>query len=150
MSPGGSSFPNNSVYSKGQDGEWAFDTNLYGKVNLAAIDPSVVLPIDSMVAVSSACIILTAGAATSTTIVAAQGGTTKIQLRGWMISALSTTTRLFEIRFGGTAVANGYIGRGVMNWNMIGHYLLGGNNKALKLYVNGAGTFTATAYWKKG
>lgn len=188
--PGGSKLPDTAVYSKAQNGEWAFDTDLRGKVvisgvsagttfsanitgtvdahlvggttnqdvRLAAVS-SIIVPVSGSVTANFAqtstravAVLTTSGASGTVEVVAAGGANTKTEVRGFSLCNEGANLRRFELRFGttGTAFWRGSLAAagGAFNWNLIGHYQISANNKAIRAYMNGAGTATVTVYYR--
>lgn len=127
-------------------------------VRLAAVS-SIVVPVSGNVTANFAqtstrgvAVLTTSGASGTVEAVAAGGANTKTEVRGFSICNEGANLRRFELRFGttGTAFWRGSLAAsgGAFNWNMIGHYQISANNKAIRAYMNGAGTATVTVYYR--
>lgn len=134
-------------YSQEQAGNWAFDANLAGKVHLAAISSGVEMYVLLEHDVSSAVTILSntvAASATQTIISAATD--TAIRIHGMSIGNGGANLRNVELRFGSTCffrapfAADG----GLFNWNKIGGTPLSSANQSVIVWMDDAGTVTAT------
>lgn len=148
--PAGSKFPNVSLFSKSQAGEWDFDSFLRGKVLIAAVSAGIVLPASLINDSSMASAKLSTTSSGTASVLAAQGATTATRVVGFSVCYLGSLVREIELRFGATAFWYGALGpRSAFNWNFVNHSQKSANNKAVNLHVNAAGTVISTVYWKK-
>lgn len=151
--PAGSKFPDVSQFSKEQGLSWAFDSQGRGKVIISGVSASipVTMPTGGMNNVNVTWTPFTLSGVTGATVISAQGATTGIQVRGWSINNESAALKRYEVRYGGTAWARGSLAAsgGAFNWNMIGHYFLAPNNKAIRIVLTASGTVTGSIAWRK-
>lgn len=84
-------------------------------------------------------------------VVAAQGATTKTEVRGFSLYNEGANARRLELRFGNTnAFWKGGLASGAaFNWNLMGGYQRSANNQKVVAYINGAGTAVVTVFYKK-
>jgi hypothetical protein len=150
--PSKGSQPPVTVYNNDHRGEWAFDSSLRGKVVLSGVSASVTLPVSGSIGISSAnatpamTVISRVTAGTKSTTVVASHTATKVV--GFSIYNEGANARRFQLRFGGTAFWYGGLASGAaFNWNFINQQQAAAN-KAVKIYINGAGTAVVTVYWR--
>jgi hypothetical protein len=121
-------------------------------VRIAAIS-SIIIPVTfSQTSTRGVTVLTTSGASGTAQVIAAGGATTKTEVRGFSICNEGASLRRFELRFGttGTPFWRGSLAGagGAFNWNIMTMYQLSPVNKAIRVWMNGAGTATVTVYYR--
>ena len=146
----GEKFPESTIYSKEQGGDWAFDSALRGKVTLGAVSAGITVPVSFGAANDTcSCVTLTKvfSAAGRSTVLPADNAHS-IFVKGFSLANHGVNPRKYSLNAGATYLESCALATHlVMNWNLIGQ-----NRKIVNrtcfVTVDGATTAIVTLYYK--